>query len=63
MRDLGKLMGDEDHGVAFGDKGSNDREKAVDLLRGEHRGGLVEDEQARAAIERLENLDPLLHAY
>ncbi len=37
----------------------SDREQLVDLLRHEHRGRLVEDEDARAAVEHLHDLDPL----
>ena len=37
-------------------------EQLVDLLRGQHRGRLVEDQDARVAIERLEDLDALLLA-
>ena len=36
--------------------------KAVALLRRQHRGRLVEDEDARVAIERLQDLDALAHA-
>ena len=34
-------------------------EELVDLLRHEHRGRLVEDEDPGAAVEHLEDLDPL----
>ena len=34
----------------------------VGLLRREHRGRLVEDQDLRAAVERLQDLHPLLHA-
>ena len=34
----------------------------VDLLRGEHGGRLVEDEDLIVAVEHLEDLDALLHA-
>ena len=37
-------------------------EQLVGLLRGEHRGRLVEDEQVDVAGERLDDLDPLLDA-
>ena len=37
-------------------------EQALDLLRGEHGGRLVEHEDARAAIEHLEDFEPLLLA-
>ena len=34
----------------------------VGLLRRQHAGGLVQDQDVRAAEQRLEDLDPLLHA-
>ena len=37
-------------------------EELVDLLRRQHRGRLVEDQDARVAVERLEDLDALLLA-
>ena len=55
-------MGDEDDRFAFGDKSANDREQAFDLLGSEHRGGFVQDQQARSSIKRLEDLHPLLKA-
>ena len=36
-------------------------EQLGDLLRGEHGGRLVEDEDPRAAVQRAEDLDALLH--
>ena len=38
------------------------REEAVDLLRRQHGGRLVEDEDAGVAVEHLQDLDPLLLA-
>ena len=40
----------------------SEREQLVDLVRHEHRGRLVEDQDAGAAVEHLEDLDPLLLA-
>ena len=40
----------------------HDREELVRLLRREHRGRLVEDEEVGAAVERLQDLDALLLA-
>ena len=37
-------------------------EQRLGLLRGEHSGRLVEDQHARLAVERLQDLDPLLLA-
>ena len=41
---------------------AHDGEQLVGLLRGEHRGRLVEDQQVDVAGERLDDLDPLLGA-
>ncbi len=41
---------------------AEDLEDLVGLLRGQHGGGLVEDEDPRVPIERLEDLDALLPA-
>ena len=61
--DLVELVGDEDDREALVDELAHDREELVDLLRREHRRRLVEDEDARAPVERLEDLDALLHAH
>ena len=44
------------------DEGLEDAEELDCLLRREHGRRLVEDEDVRAAVERLEDLDPLLLA-
>src|SRR5439155_21134324 len=41
---------------------ADDLEQLLRLLRRQHRGRLVEDENLRAAEERLQDLDPLLLA-
>ena len=46
-------------GGAVGDEAVEVGEQLVDLLRHEHGGGLVEDEDAGAAVEHLQDLDPL----
>ncbi len=56
---LVELVGDEDHGRALGREPAQAVEQLVDLLGHEHRGGLVEDQDPRAAVEHLEDLDPL----
>ena len=57
---LAELVGDEhDRGAARGDA-AHGREKPLRFLVGEHRGRLVEDEDAGAADEHLEDLDALL---
>ena len=59
---LAQLVGDEDDRDAGLLELTHDLHQLVGLLRGEHRGRLVEDEHLRVAGERLDDLDPLLHA-
>jgi hypothetical protein len=56
---LGQLVADEDDGQALRDHLAERGEQGFALLRREHRGGLVEDQDAGAAVQRLEDLDPL----
>ena len=55
-------MRDEDDRLAARRQLSHDLEELLCLLRGEHGGGLVEDEDVGVAVERLEDLDALLLA-
>jgi hypothetical protein len=59
---LVELVRDEDDGGAGGDELAQRGEQLVDLLGHEHGGGLVEDQDAGAAVEHLEDLAPLLLA-
>ena len=59
---LAQLVGDEHDGGAGCLELAHDLHQLVGLLRGEHRGRLVEDEHLRVAGQRLDDLDPLLHA-
>ncbi len=59
---FGQLVGDEDDGAALRDQRADGDEELVDLLRRQHGGRLVENEDAGVAIERLEDLDALLLA-
>ena len=54
------LWRDEDHGLAARREAADHLEQLLRLLRGEHGGRLVEDEDVRVAIERLQDLDALL---
>ena len=59
---LAQLVRDEhDRGAALLEL-AHDAHELVGLLRGEHRGRLVEHEHAGVAGERLDDLDALLHA-
>ena len=60
LEDLVELVADEDDRVPVGRQTAQDREDLLGLLWGEDGGRLVEDEDARLAVERLEDLDPLL---
>ena len=58
--DLVHLVRDDDDSLAVVAHAAQDGEELVRLLRGEHGSRLVEDEDVRAAIERLDDLDRLL---
>ena len=62
LHDLVELVGDEEDGFAFAGKLLHRGHQLFDLLRGEHRGRLVEDEDLVVAIQHLQNFDALLHA-
>ncbi len=59
---LVELVGDEHHRQALLHQGPDDLEQLADLLRRQYRGGLVQDEDPGALVERLEDLHALLHA-
>ena len=56
---LVELVRDEQHGQALGLELAQVAEQLVDLLRHEDRRGFVQDQDARAAVEHLGNLDAL----
>ena len=61
-RHLVQLVRDEDHRPAVVGHLPQRPEQHLGLLRREHRGRLVEDQDAGVAVERLQDLDPLLLA-
>ena len=61
--DLAQLVGDQDDGAPLRLEVAQDAEQMVGLLRRQHAGGLVQDQDAGAAEQGLEDLDPLLHAH
>ena len=61
--DLPELVGDEDHRLPLLTEFGEDAEEVVRLLRGQHPGGFVEDEDVRAPVERLEDFHTLLQAH
>ena len=56
---LVQLVGDDDHRQAPGPQLAQAGEEGVDLLGGEHAGGLVEDDELGPGHQHLEDLDPL----
>ena len=56
-------MGDEQDALAFLRQVLHDGHELVDLLGGEHGGGLVEDEDLVVPVEHLQDLGALLHAH
>ncbi len=60
--DLVQFVGDEDDARPRVGELAHDAEELVRLLWGEHGGGLVQNQHARLAVERLEDLDALLCA-
>ena len=62
LEDLVQLVADEDDAVALLGEPPQDREDLLGLLGREDGGRLVEDEDPGVAVERLEDLDPLLPA-
>jgi len=54
---------DEDCGESFVNEGTHYPEEFRHLLRGENSRRLIKDEHASALIERLQNLNSLLHAH
>ena len=61
--DLAQLVGDQDDGAPLRLEVAQDAEQMVGLLRRQHAGGLVQDQDMGAAEQSLEDLDPLLHAH
>ena len=62
LEDLVELVADEDDAVALGREAAQDGEDLLGLLRRQDGRRLVEDEDPGLAVERLEDLDPLLPA-
>ncbi len=60
--DFPQFVGDQDDRPALVPETAQDPEQVVRLLRRQHAGRLVEDQDAGAAEQRLQDLDPLLDA-
>ena len=61
--DLVELMGDEQDGLALLLEPAHDLHQFVDLLRGQHSGRLVKDQDLVVAVQHLQNLYALLHTH
>ena len=59
---LRQLVGDDHDRLSLLAHAAEDQEELVNLRRGQHRRGFIEDQQLRVAIERLQQLDALLLA-
>ena len=55
-----ELVGDDDEGLAVGLHVAHDGEQLVRLLRGQHGGGLVQDQNIGTAVQHLDDLHGLL---
>ena len=61
-KDLAHLMGDENDAFTFISHAPQHHEKLISLLRGEQRGGLIQQQHFRLVEKNLENFHPLLFA-
>ena len=62
LEHLVELVGDEDHGQALANERAQDLEELARLLHSQDCRRLVEDQHLGHAVERLQDLDPLLLA-
>ena len=62
LEDLEQLVADEDDRMTLGGEAPQHQEDVLGLLGRQHRSGFVEDEDPRVAVQRLQDLDPLLPA-
>src|SRR5471032_2160621 len=63
VEDLLQLVRDQDDGLALFLEQAQDLEQRLGLLRGQHGGRLVQDQDVGAAVDLLENLHALLRAH
>src|SRR5712692_9100374 len=63
LEHLLQLVTDEDDGLAALDQVSEDHEELFGLLRSQHAGRLIQDEDVRPAIEDLDDLGALLQTH
>ena len=58
-----QLVGDEQDALTLGLEAPHDFHELVNLLGGQHGGGLIEDQDLIVPVEHLQDLHPLLHTY
>ena len=60
LHDLVQLVGNDDNALSVFPHAAQDGKQAGDLLGGQHRGGFIQDQDVRAAVQHLDNLHRLL---
>ena len=63
LHDLGQLVGDEQDALPLGGQIFHNVHQFLNLLGGEHGGGLVKDQDFVVPIQHFQNLGALLHAH
>ena len=63
IHDFAQLVGDQDDRFPFLAKPPENAEQLIGFRRGQHAGGFIQNQDICPAIERLEDLDTLLHAH
>lgn len=63
FHDLVELVADEDHGVPLAGQHVHHVKKSVHLVRRQHGGGLIQDQQLGVPVQSLQNLQTLLLAH
>ena len=61
--DLVELVGDEEDALALGGQVLHNLHQLVDLLRRQHSGGFIEDEDLIVSVQHFQDFRPLLHAH
>jgi hypothetical protein len=60
---LAELVADKQNAAALGRQGAQGNEQLLDFLRGQHRGRLVEDQQADVLHQAADDFYPLAFTY
>ena len=62
LHDLAQLVGDQDDGLALIPQAIENAEQVIRLGGRQHAGGFIQDQNVGLAVQRLQDLDPLLVA-